>query len=256
MERASLLPPGILLQIRETFEKGGEAVIRLEPGPMFSDNSSDYWAPTYWQSLDMSDTDLGGSGPLLVDVPGATPSSLVAALGKDGNAYLLDRNNLGDIGAPVASSHVNNNAIIQAAASYRTNRAHMLLSVAIAARFLPSASIQGIHRRLRKFGMLPRAVSALHLSPRLMARITWLCGRLAPAMPAIRSFMVTMVTPVQLFSAGAEQTNKWQMHTYNTTGIVARRRIYIGTDSKVYAFKTPGGHRHQRQQGALSLHQS
>ena len=27
--------------------------------------------------------DLGGSGPLLVDVPGATPSRLVVAMGKD-----------------------------------------------------------------------------------------------------------------------------------------------------------------------------
>ena len=30
----------------------------------------------------------GGSGPLLVDVPGATPSSLVVQFGKDGNVYL------------------------------------------------------------------------------------------------------------------------------------------------------------------------
>src|ERR1051325_5337777 len=35
---------------------------------------SDYWAPTNWFSLDNGDTDLGGSGPILVDVPGATPS--------------------------------------------------------------------------------------------------------------------------------------------------------------------------------------
>src|SRR4029079_19327555 len=100
------------------------AVIRFEPGAIFSGHSSDYWAPTNWQSLDMSDTDLGGSGPLLVDVPGATPSSLVVALGKDGNAYLLDRSNLGGIGAPVASSHVNDSVIdiLNAAATYRTNQ--------------------------------------------------------------------------------------------------------------------------------------
>ena len=39
---------------------------------------------------------------MLIDVPGATPSQLVLALGKDGNAYLLNRNNLGGIAAPVA----------------------------------------------------------------------------------------------------------------------------------------------------------
>src|SRR5881398_4063718 len=64
---------------------GGEAVIRLQPGPIFSGNTSDYWAPTAWLTLDGGNGDLGSSGPLLVDVPGATPSHLVVALGKDGN---------------------------------------------------------------------------------------------------------------------------------------------------------------------------
>ena len=55
-----------------------------------------------WFSLDNGDTDLGGVSAMLIDVPGATPSQLVLALGKDGNAYLLNRNNLGGIAAPVA----------------------------------------------------------------------------------------------------------------------------------------------------------
>src|SRR4029077_10064707 len=82
--------------------------------------TTNYWAPTNWSTLDASDSDLGGSGPLLVDVPGATPSKLVVALGKDGNVYLLNRTNLGGISAPVAEAHVVNGEIIQAAATYRT----------------------------------------------------------------------------------------------------------------------------------------
>src|SRR5262249_8689554 len=31
---------------------GGEAVIRFQPGPIFSGNPSDYWAPTNWSNLD------------------------------------------------------------------------------------------------------------------------------------------------------------------------------------------------------------
>src|SRR4026209_1790882 len=100
---------------------GGEAVIRFQAGPIFSGNTSDYWAPTNWLSLHQSGNEIGGSGPLLVDVPGATPSRLIVALGKDGNAYLLNRDNLGGISAPVSSSHVSNSVIIQAAATYRTN---------------------------------------------------------------------------------------------------------------------------------------
>jgi hypothetical protein len=70
---------------------GGEAVIRFQPGPIFTGSPADYWVPLNWFDLDNRDLDLGGSGPLLVEVPGATPSSLVVALGKDGNAriYLI-----------------------------------------------------------------------------------------------------------------------------------------------------------------------
>src|SRR5207237_3319247 len=84
---------------------GGEAIIRLQAGPIFSGNPTDYWAPTNWLSLDNGDIDLGGCGAVLIDVPGATPSQLVLALGKDGNAYLLNRNNLGGIpGTPYQAS--------------------------------------------------------------------------------------------------------------------------------------------------------
>src|SRR6266566_888874 len=101
---------------------GGEAVIRFLPGPIFTGSPTDYWVPVNWLNLDTKDWDLGGSGPLLVDVPGATPSNLVVALGKDANAYLLNRENLGGIGAPVASSQVSNRNIIQAAVTYRTKQ--------------------------------------------------------------------------------------------------------------------------------------
>src|SRR5204863_3110603 len=101
---------------------GGEAIIRLQRGPIFNGSSPNYWAPTNWLSLDNGDIDLGGCGPVLIDVPGATPSQLVLALGKDGKAYLLNRNNLGGITAPVASAQVATSIRGQAAATYRTSQ--------------------------------------------------------------------------------------------------------------------------------------
>src|SRR4029450_7089846 len=82
---------------------GGEAIIRLQTGPFWGGMPTDYWAPPNWFSLDNGDTDLGGVSAMLIDVPGANPSQLVLAIGKDSNAYLLNRNNLGGIKAPVAS---------------------------------------------------------------------------------------------------------------------------------------------------------
>src|SRR4029077_11951818 len=83
---------------------GGEAIVRFNAGPVFSD----FWAPVNWQALDGSDTVLGGCSATVIDVPGANPSQLVLALGKDQNAYLLDRNNLGGVGPAVAFMNVSN----------------------------------------------------------------------------------------------------------------------------------------------------
>ena len=101
---------------------GGEAVVRFQPGPIFSGSPSDYWVPTNWFELDNADLDLGACGPLLVDVPDATPSHLVVAMGKDGNAYLVNRDNLGGISAPIASRQVAGITLRQAPAAYRTNQ--------------------------------------------------------------------------------------------------------------------------------------
>jgi hypothetical protein len=101
---------------------GGEAIIRLQAGPIFSGNPTDYWAPINWHDLDNGDIDLGGCSAVLIDVPGATPSQLALALGKDGNAYLLNRNNLGGITAPVASANVDGVIRGQAAATYHTGQ--------------------------------------------------------------------------------------------------------------------------------------
>src|SRR5205807_4876024 len=49
---------------------GGEAIIRLQAGPIWSGQPTDYWAPTNWLSLDQGDTDLGGCSATLLDVPG------------------------------------------------------------------------------------------------------------------------------------------------------------------------------------------
>ncbi|HEY6002588.1 MAG TPA: hypothetical protein VIV57_06915 [Anaeromyxobacter sp.] len=100
--------------------QGGEALIRFAAGPTFSGLAADYFAPGNWVSLDASDTDLGGTGALVVDVPGASPSALLVGLGKDGKIYLAHRASLGGIGGQVAVAQVSSSAIINAAASYTT----------------------------------------------------------------------------------------------------------------------------------------
>ncbi len=99
---------------------GGEAILRFAAGVPIGSRPADWFAPANWKELDDGDTDLGGSGPVVVDVAGATPSLLVIGLGKDGKIYLLDRSHLGGVGGQVASAQVASGPIIGAAVAYTT----------------------------------------------------------------------------------------------------------------------------------------
>jgi len=217
---------------------GSEAVIRLQPGPIFSGNPSDYWVPTNWQSLDSGDTDLGGSGPVIVDVPGATPSHLVVALGKDGNAYLVNRDNLGGISAPVASLHVSSSSIIQAAATYQTSQGAYVV-----------------------FRASSTTLSAFRISATNPPTITsaWNVSQNGVGSPFVTStdgtnnMIVWSVgtggdqrlhgydgnTGAVVYGGGGPNDVMAGTHSYSTTGIVARGRIYLAGDNKVYAFNVP-----------------
>jgi len=96
----------------------GEAVFRLAPDLRRTTDPDRFFAPANWRELDDEDADLGGTAPTLIDLPGGTPSHLVLALGKDGNAYLLDRDHLGGIGQALATFAASNAAIITATATY------------------------------------------------------------------------------------------------------------------------------------------
>lgn len=60
-----------------------------------------FFAPSNWQSLDASDTDLGSVGATLMQRLG-----VVVAIGKEGVAYLLKADQLGGVGGQIASRAV------------------------------------------------------------------------------------------------------------------------------------------------------
>jgi PQQ enzyme repeat len=226
---------------------GGEAVIRFQPGPIFTGDPSDYWVPLNWRDLDIPwDFDLGGCGPLVLDVPGAIPSHLVVALGKDTQGYLLDRDNLGGITVPVAQADVSpGNSIIQAAAAYRTN--------------------QGTYVALRSSKEKLSAFRITATSPPTIVN-TWSatrnnggCG--SPFVTTTDGSSNPIVWVVGTFGWGIDGDQRLHgyhgetgavvyagggpnelipgTHAYSTTGIAARGRIYIAGDNKVYAFTVP-----------------
>lgn len=72
-----------------------EEVIRLTGLATLTRSNANLYYATDWQNMDDSDADFGAMNPLVLNVPGSTPSSLVAALSKDGRIHLLDSANLG-----------------------------------------------------------------------------------------------------------------------------------------------------------------
>jgi outer membrane protein assembly factor BamB len=78
---------------------GGQQAVFALPGTLeFDGSTKHYFTPSNWPSLDSRDLDLGSSTVVLFDLPGSTPTSLVAALGKGGVLHLLDQKNLGGHG--------------------------------------------------------------------------------------------------------------------------------------------------------------
>jgi len=216
---------------------GGEAIVRLQAGPVFSGNPTDFWAPTDWQSLDNSDTDLGGCSAILIDVPGANPSQLVLALGKDGNAYLVDRNNLGGVAAPVAELD-NVDGVIrgQSSATYTT-------------------AAQGTYFVFRASGEI-RAYKITATNPPAIM-FAWNANQSGQGSPWVTTTDGTNNAIVWV--VGAQGDGK--LHGYNgdtgdviftsnetmsgtrkwNSGMVARGSIYVANDNKVYKFNVPGG---------------
>lgn len=215
---------------------GGEAIIRLQAGPVFNGppSTENYWAPTNWFSLDNGDTDLGGVSAMLIDVPGANPSQLVLATGKDSNAYLLNRNNLGGITAPVAQLSVGF-TIGQSSATYRTAQGTYFV-------FRASNQVKAYKVTATSPPTIVSAWSASQNgqgSPWVTTTdgtnnaIVWVVG--AQGDGKLHGYNGDTGAVVYAGTDVMTGTRKWN------SGIAARGSIYVANDNKVYAFRVPAG---------------
>jgi hypothetical protein len=219
---------------------GGEAIVRLQAGPIFTGNPTDFWAPANWQSLDNSDTDLGGCSAILIDVPGATPSQLVLALGKDGNAYLVNRNNLGGVAGPVTSLGVDGTLRGQSSATYTTGQGTYFVFRADGGSQIKAYKVTATNP--------PAIVSA------------WTASQSGQGSPWVTTTDATNNAIVWVVGAQGDH----RLHGYDgdtgdvvyaggganelmtgdrkwNSGMVARGSIYVANDNKVYKFNVPGG---------------
>ena len=219
----------------------GESIIRLQAGPVFNNNTTNYWAPTNWLTLDNNDRDLGGCSAMLIDVPGATPSQLVLALGKDSNAYLLNRNNLGGITSPLASiatGYAVNTLKGQSSCTYRTSMgtyftfragtSNMLVAYRVNPGSPPTMSVAWLVTQTGEGSPFVTSTDGTNNF------IVWAAG--AGGSQRLNGYNAD--TGALVFAGGG--TNELMSGTRRwNTGIAARGRIYYAADNRVYAFKVP-----------------
>jgi len=231
---------------------GGEAILRLGPGGTFSGDPADYFTPSNWRQLDASDTDVGGSGPVLVDVPGADPSQLVVALGKNGVAYLLDRNYLGGVGTGdgftgegLQSMRVATGTIINAAAAYTTTSGTYVVFTT-AGNGIGCPGTPGSLVGLRIGAAAPPTIE-----------VAWCANNQGRGSPIVTTTDGSSVPIV--WTAGAESSNR--LHAFDgetgevlyagggaselmstvrrfSTPIAVNGRIFVAADNRLYAFTT------------------
>ena len=219
----------------------GEAVLRLAPDLHRSDDKKDFFAPSDWQALDARDADLGGTNPLPLDIPTQSGNqALILALGKDGKAYLLDRNNLGGIGGSLAVDPVDTRAIITAPAAYpaadgvfvafRGPGAHLMtwrdtgLTVLKIRPGSPPTMTTAWSAPLRGVGSPIVTTTDGHSNP-----IVWIVG--AEGDNRLHGFRGDTGEP--LFTGPSQAMAG--LHHFQTL-IATEQRLYVGADEGIYAF--------------------
>jgi hypothetical protein len=223
----------------------GESIIHLKQGLARPDSNADFYAPSNWEALDNSDLDLGGTEALPVNVAteGGKTAARVIAFGKDGNAYLARRNNLGGIGGKADIVKVSNTQIKTGPAVYSTPTADM---VAITNGSPVGCSQAGI----MMLTLAPAGKSAI--------KVAWCAGYSGDGSPIITTTDGTKDPLVWVVGAsgdnllhGFDATNGKVVFggggatlsgtQYWVTILAANQHFYIAAANKVYAFTfTPG----------------
>jgi len=230
----------------------GEGVIRLGTDLKPPTSPRDFFAPADWKTLDDNDEDLGGTTPLPIDVQDRTGvARLVLAMGKDGKAYLLNRDNLGGIGGALAVKQVSRGPIITAPAIYPTIDGAM---VAFAGYGSDCPSGTSTSRLRTMLGLTPSRLIALkiqaHPSPTIST--AW-CGEVEGRGSPIVTTTGGSANAI-VWMTGAEGDNLLHGFRGDTgepvfvasdamaglrhfaTILAADGRLFIAGDDRIYAF--------------------
>lgn len=216
---------------------GGEAIVRFDAHLKTSDSPADFFAPKNWLELDDEDLDIGGSNPMPLDV---AHQHFIVALGKDGDAYVVDRERLGGVGGQRAQAHVSSSAIIGGPASWTSGSAGFVVFRADATA-AKCASRQGL--TVIRIGARATIATAWCAaldgdgSPIVTTtdgssnRIVWIVG--AEGDNLLHGFEAANGAVV--FNGGGPSDAMRGVH-HMSTMLAAQGHIYVPADGRIYAF--------------------
>ena len=219
----------------------GEAVLRLSPDLARPIESRDYFAPSNWRDLDRRDLDLGGTAAIPFDVVGPNGArKLIFAIGKTGEAYLLDRDNLGGVGGALANARVTTNIAITSPAVWSAADGVLVVLQGDGAHCPRGEPADGL------------IALKIRVDPAPVIETAW-CGSVAHAGSPIVTTTDGRSDPIVLV-VGAEGDNRLHafradsgeplatppetmrgLHHFQTL-IAAEDRLYVAADDTIYAF--------------------
>ena len=200
---------------------------------------ADFFAPRDFVALDAEDFDLGGTMPLPLDLPDG--ARRLVAMGKDGKAYLLDRDNLGGIGGALAVRRVARGPIITAPVAYRSGGQSLVAFRAPGAICPDGRATTAVvalavgDRDLRPVWCAPldgRGIPIVTMSGPDLDPIVWVVG--AEGDDRLHGFRGD--TGQTIYSG--DESLPWMRHF--VTPMVAAGRLYVAGDGQVFAFRWDG----------------
>jgi hypothetical protein len=223
---------------------GGEAVLRLPPDLRWQDDADGFFAPEDWHALDAHDLDLGGTAPLPLDLPeGPVPRAVLLALGKNGDAYLIDRAHPGGIGHPLGIAHVADSIVITAPAAWRAG-ADLLVALQARDAVCPAAApvsgllalriSPGSPPRMRPAWCAPldgRGTPIVTTEANGADPIVWVVGAEGDG----RLHGVRGDTGTPIFAGGGTADRMEGLRRF-VTPLAADGRLYVAGDGRIYAF--------------------
>jgi hypothetical protein len=223
----------------------GEGVFRVGTTLAHSTDPRDFFAPSDWKELDDDDLDLSGVTPLPLTVSGSDVP-LIVALGKDGNAYLLNRGNLGGIGHALAVRQAARGVIITSATNFPVGRATIVAYQARGAACPTGRYVSGIGalavtagagNRLSSAWCVPldgRGAPIVTTSNGSSDPIVWVVG--AEGDNRLHGFRGD--TGEEIYT-GAGSSNGMTGLRHFATILVAAGRMYVAGDGRIFAFDLP-----------------